>query len=594
MSGAFTSSGITSLTIPPLVTVIETSLFNKCHNLRSVSIHNNVTRIYPTAFAQCTSLHEIMIPRNVRSIDDTAFDGSGLTTIYGYKCSKAEEFAQRHGYNFVVLPETVATGVNGDCSWQYSNGELTVSGQGTLADFQEIDMPWGEIPRDEISSVIIEDGVTGIGKCCFSDCINLESVTIADSVERIGDLAFSNCQKLSSITFPKNLTTLEGRTFMKCNSLHEATISRTVTNIGSPFNKKYVNTIYGYSGSAAQYYADHEGINFVELPETITPEEYNGHYYQLFTDAVNWKTAKEICEARGGHLVTVSDSGEQAFIERMSLLMNYNGKAPWLGGYRNPDDLNEWKWVTGEEWSFTAWNGGQPSYIRETALALCENRIGVIVSQNWNDDDETRSRFYICEWENQKDISNSCPTGTTAFKTNRYKIYTDAVNWETAKRNCELLGGHLATVSDFEEQSFIAGLNTSNSELWLGGYRNPENPDEWLWADGEPWQFTSWNPGEPNNTEENALSINPANWNDAFGYLKRGYICEWEFSAVGDVNRDGSADIRDVTAIQRYLSEIEHLSPDRVLLSDVNNDGNIDIDDATQLQKIIALISDDD
>ena len=58
--------------------------------------------------------------------------------------------------------------------------------------------------------------------------------------------------------------------------------------------------------------------------------------------------------------------------------------------------------------------------------------------------------------------------------------------------------------------------------------------------------------------------------------------------SIGDVNLDGRVDIRDVTAIQRHIAEIEPLSGQALALADVNGDGEVDIDDATHLLMYLA------
>ena len=42
--------------------------------------------------------------------------------------------------------------------------------------------------------------------------------------------------------------------------------------------------------------------------------EFNGHYYKLFNDGYDWNGAKAYCESVGGHLLTITSSDEQAFI----------------------------------------------------------------------------------------------------------------------------------------------------------------------------------------------------------------------------------------------------------------------------------------
>jgi hypothetical protein len=84
------------------------------------------------------------------------------------------------------------------------------------------------------------------------------------------------------------------------------------------------------------------------------------------------------------------------------------------------------------------------------------------------------------------------------------------LNWAEAEmvaRNSTFQGlhGHLATVMNVEENNFIYGLLPSSASTWgylLGGYQ-PENSQEpngdWRWITGEPFDYTNWNYGEPNN-----------------------------------------------------------------------------------------------
>ena len=58
--------------------------------------------------------------------------------------------------------------------------------------------------------------------------------------------------------------------------------------------------------------------------------------------------------------------------------------------------------------------------------------------------------------------------------------------------------------------------------------------------------------------------------------------------SVGDINLDEKITIRDVTAIQRHLAELETLTEEQFALADTNGDGVVNITDATHLQKYLA------
>ena len=64
--------------------------------------------------------------------------------------------------------------------------------------------------------------------------------------------------------------------------------------------------------------------------------------------------------------------------------------------------------------------------------------------------------------------------------------------------------------------------------------------------------------------------------------------CEITVYGIGDANLDGSIDIRDVTAIQRHIAELEVFTDEQIALADTNGDGVVNIADATHLQMYLA------
>jgi len=93
----------------------------------------------------------------------------------------------------------------GDCeprtddniTWAICEGTLTISGEGDMPDY-EYSSPWANY-RPVITSVVVEDGITGIGEYAFFDCQKMKSVVIGKSVVSIGDGAFGNCTRLTEI-----------------------------------------------------------------------------------------------------------------------------------------------------------------------------------------------------------------------------------------------------------------------------------------------------------------------------------------------------------------------------------------------------------
>ena len=118
-----------------------------------------------------------------------------------------------------------SSGTTGDCTWTLDDdGLLTISGNGAMADYGFCG-PWG----DKIKNVVIESGVTAIGKEAFSGCTSLVSVTIGDSVTTIGNWAFSGCSSLASVTIPDSVTSIGAGAFEGCAGLESLTVDTNNT-----------------------------------------------------------------------------------------------------------------------------------------------------------------------------------------------------------------------------------------------------------------------------------------------------------------------------------------------------------------------------
>lgn len=124
---------------------------------------------------------------------------------------------------------------SGDCTVTLEGTTLTVSGTGAMADYVNYELrPWHSNVGN-ITSIVIENGVTSIGYNAFMGCNNasLASVTIPASVTSIGYAAFQECT-MPSVTFASGsqLTSIDGYAFEACPNLTSFTIPNGVTTIG--------------------------------------------------------------------------------------------------------------------------------------------------------------------------------------------------------------------------------------------------------------------------------------------------------------------------------------------------------------------------
>ena len=223
-------------------------------------------------------------------------------------CSRCDYFETEvlpAGHNYVDGVCTVCRNVlplaDGTCgenlTWVLDeDGNLTISGTGEMYEFaSEAGMPWYDY-REQIKSVVIEEGITSIsprafywhenlqrieipttlaqvGEGAFEGCHALSGVYIRDvaawvkisfadynatpaanflaepklylkgkavtsltipaGVTAIGDYAFSNFQGIKSVSLPKGLVTIGQGAFYGCTGLSKVVIPDSVTEVGS-------------------------------------------------------------------------------------------------------------------------------------------------------------------------------------------------------------------------------------------------------------------------------------------------------------------------------------------------------------------------
>lgn len=92
------------ISIPYQITVIPKGLFEKCSELKSVSLHGGIKKIEKEAFAHCKSLYRIRIPDRVRSLDAHMMTGTKAVIICE-KGSKAAEFARQRNLEIAFIPD---------------------------------------------------------------------------------------------------------------------------------------------------------------------------------------------------------------------------------------------------------------------------------------------------------------------------------------------------------------------------------------------------------------------------------------------------------------------------------------------------------
>ena len=220
--------GLTSFEIPSSITKIEMQTFDYCTNLTSVTIPSSVTKISENAFRECRKLKTVSFNTNAIG---TVFAGNASIeeVIAGDLVTIIPDGAFLGCYNIKTIksPETVKIGKDvfgckGTCGddayWKYDifTKTLTISGTGRVSDYgydfnthTDIVTPWADF-ADKIESVVVEEGIHGLGSSWFDYNENVKFVSLPSTCINFGS-AFNLCRNLQKVV-------VKARTVMSVNS----------------------------------------------------------------------------------------------------------------------------------------------------------------------------------------------------------------------------------------------------------------------------------------------------------------------------------------------------------------------------------------
>lgn len=347
---AFSGSALERVTVPAGVTHIGSLVFASCSGLTEITVDadntvyasedgvlfnhakttliaapgsisgaytipSGVSAIASGAFAGCRSLTEITIPTSITSIGEYAFSRCDRLMEVYYRGSQSGWDKISIGSNNDPLAEAllycalVSHSFGDGLVWELTEeGVLTISGEGEIPDFQENTQPWADV-RSDITTVIVESGITAVGRYAFSGCVNMTDVSLPSTVTVLGDYAFYGCSSLTGVAIPDGVSELGWydhvytgtyycSVFTDCTSLASVEIGakleilyadtfatnqnltevtfRSPTTVIKEHAVGYTETtagyipngdvvIIGYSGSTAQTYAESNGFTFTSL-----------------------------------------------------------------------------------------------------------------------------------------------------------------------------------------------------------------------------------------------------------------------------------------------------------------------------------------
>jgi len=225
-------------------------------DITKVVIGNGVTHIGNNAFNGCNGLFVLISEAaTTPSLGSNALDGCTLLNAIGVPSGTAS--AYKSATNWAAYADKIFA-IDGTCgtgvyySYDSTTKTLNIFGTETVWGYYDfMDVPWNSY-CDEITTVVIGNGVTHIGDWGFYGCSSLTSITIPNSVTNIGGHAFYGCIGLTSITIPNSVTSIGYRAFYYCTGLTSVTFGNSVTSID------------------VEAFWDCTGLSSIEIPASVT------------------------------------------------------------------------------------------------------------------------------------------------------------------------------------------------------------------------------------------------------------------------------------------------------------------------------------
>ena len=186
---------------------IGVAAFYECSHLKAITIGSGVNYIGEYAFSYCSNLKTVVI----MNTEVTKLGGDYGEMFYGTpddlriyvpkdKSGNIPDYYINGEWWPIYYKNGMIIGydwMSGSCAVTIDDGTLTLAGAGAM--MKDNDERFNPID-DDITSVVIRDGVSYIGTQAFWGYNNIASVTIPSSVTSIGTQAFCGCNNLEKVT----------------------------------------------------------------------------------------------------------------------------------------------------------------------------------------------------------------------------------------------------------------------------------------------------------------------------------------------------------------------------------------------------------
>ena len=299
---AFYQAKIKKIIIPGSLGRIKGHIFWSIPELEEVVIGEGITELYSNSFRECSNLHSITIPSSIEKMGYSSLEESfsyceNIQDVYYCDFTKKFKSIENIDKQTNLIKDDVtlhiqASGTIGDgITWKAEgvSGDvtLTISGSGVIPDYTDPkDAPWYD-GKDEITHVVIEDGVTSVGRNSFFRYDKIRDVTLSGTVQDFGRDAFRACNALEAFVYNPEGSSDEYRVEPQfLVSLYSGSaiepgvyVSKDGTELKeeTDYTLSYKNnTQIGQATIEVNFIGDHAGQGTVRIPFIITDKLLDG------------------------------------------------------------------------------------------------------------------------------------------------------------------------------------------------------------------------------------------------------------------------------------------------------------------------------
>ncbi|XP_058267807.1 C-type mannose receptor 2 [Hemibagrus wyckioides] len=274
---------------------------------------------------------------------------------------------------------------------------------------------------------------------------------------------------------------------------------------------------------------------------------HNPACFWVGEESVTFNNARRVCASYNATLAVINNRFEQAFVN--SLVFGRSDDRFWLG-LHNQNSTGLFRWLTGEQLTYTNWNRDQPAPFKGGCVAMATGHATGL----WEVKDcaSTRSK-YICRQDKGSSFSpsppqpqptppltGSCPPEWKSSSTLHYcyRVFhagdlEKKLTWIQAHMYCQKHGAELVSFGTPEEETFVFRVlhETFGEEedheqhwLWIGISRRIS--DSWTWSDGTAVSYQNFGRGPYSSALCGAANVADMNWVKADCNSELDWLCK--------------------------------------------------------------------